>query len=846
MTDLVSQDIHIALIQEPYISKHTNKIPSIPKGYSQYHKGYGSMSAIIIRKNQSHFPLSEFITNALSSVVVQTKEAGKIVISSLYCPRLEPPLCESWIKLQEKTKSLGAQSITGVDSNCHTALVGYPKSDKRAEEWDTFLATTNLSIQNDPGIKTFQNSRGFQSTIDWTVVSPEVINRLHKWSVPDDHVSLSDHKAIFFHLNEDPILADQKTKNFMKTDWTKFRDVLKTNLEKLDLRNSTIETTIKETTKILQETIASTVPKTKKQNYKNKWWNPSLQRSKTDLRRAKRSGINEEYIRMKSKFEEEIAVAKRKSWETFTSTVENRNDAYIRYKILCKKTEETALPSLKIDNKWTNSSRESASELLKTNLPDLPRPLTQEHTMIENEVKSFLEIKHDNENKEPSITIVEVRNAIRDQKAGRAPGLDEIPGIVFKQTIDIISPTLLNIFNMLLTEGKFPATWSKAKIIFIKKPKKPNTDPAAFRPISLLPTIGKLYEKIILERLNWHSRKNELIDKGQFGFQRGVSAEHAGLKLANTVSKAFKTKHEVAAVFCDISKAFPSVFHAGLLKKLIDSKIPIEYIRFMNSYLENQSVEVKVNQEEKIEKSLSRGCPQGSCISPWAWNIMLNDLFPAIRNTAANIQAFADDIVIYKIKRKGQTLEETLGQAMRALEEWGKKWLVKFCPEKTKAMTFSWLRNTRNDTILLEDRELENVKSYKYLGLVFDRRLTWKEHLKHVTSKATRMMISLAPICKTNWGLPSEATKFLYERAILPIILYGSIVWCKTIEQKTAQKELQKVQRIAALCITGAMKTSANDTLNILAGLKPIHLVVAERAAMQLHNILANPELKNN
>ena len=219
--------------------------------------------------------------------------------------------------------------------------------------------------------------------------------------------------------------------------------------------------------------------------------------------------------------------------------------------------------------------------------------------------------------------------------------------------------------------------------------------------------------------------------------------------------------------------------------------------------------------------------------------------FPKIRDTGADMQAFADDIVVYKVKNKTQKLEDELGPAMRVLEEWGQKWLINFCPEKTKCMTFSWLRNTSNDSICLENRELENVTNYKYLGLVFNRRLTWKSHLKYVTSKASRLLSKVAPNCKSNWGLPSDATKFIYERAILPILLYGAIVWGKIIDQSTVQKELQKVQRLAALSITGAAKTVANDSLNVLAGLKPLHLVIAERAAMQLHSIYANPDLKD-
>ena len=844
LAELTNLDIHIAIIQEPYVSKSTNKIPSIPKGYIQYHNGFSSMSAIIIRKSISHFLLSEFTTNNMTSIVVSTKEAGKVVVISMYCPQSQPPLSEEWRNVQTKIKHLGAQSIVGADANCHSTQVGYKSNDKRADEWEPFLIAHDLLIHNEPNVKTFRNSRGHQSTIDWTITTPTLNARLQNWHVPEDHESLSDHKAIFFNLDEDPIPIDSKKRNFMKTDWSAFRSRLQEHMSSYPTADNSTEA-IKSFSEALTKTIEETVPKTGKTTYKNNWWNKSLQETKSALRKEKRKGINEHYKELKQKFEQEIASAKQTAWESFTSSVESRDDAYIRYKILCKPREDSTLPSLKVNDKWTNSTTESANELLKSNLPDLPRPLPQKHANIEKEVENYLKTPEtQNIQQEPKITEAEVRKSINEQKIGRAPGTDEIPGIVYKQTLEIITPSLTKIFNMLLTEGEFPAEWASAKIIFIKKPNKPNHDPTAYRPISLLPTVGKLYEKVILHRLNWHTRKNQLIDSNQFGFQKGVSAEQAGLNLANTISTAFKARKEVGAVFCDISKAFPSIWHAGLIKKMIENKIPIEYIRFMNSYLAKQTAVVNISEGHRIQKSLTRACPQGSCISPWAWNLVLNDLFPKIRDTGANMQAFADDIVIYIVKNKTQSLTDTLSPAMRVLEEWGQKWLIKFCPEKTKCMTFSWLKKAGDDSIILDNRELENVTTYKYLGLTFDRRLTWKAHLTNITAKSSRLLCKLSPICKSRWGLQSETIKFIYERAILPIIFYGAIVWCKILDQASVQKNLQKVQRLAALNITGGAKTTANDTLNILAGLKPLHIAVAERAAMQLHNIYANPDLK--
>ena len=113
-------------------------------------------------------------------------------------------------------------------------------------------------------------------------------------------------------------------------------------------------------------------------------------------------------------------------------------------------------------------------ELLRTNIPDLPMPLSREHNEIEQEVSKFLESAENRQpsDKEPEISIHEIHRIIRNLKPGKSPGIDGFPGIVFKRAIDILGDKLRAIFNILLRSGAFPEDWAKAKIIFIKKPNK--------------------------------------------------------------------------------------------------------------------------------------------------------------------------------------------------------------------------------------------------------------------------------------------------------------------------------------------------------------------------------------
>ena len=254
------------------------------------------------------------------------------------------------------------------------------------------------------------------------------------------------------------------------------------------------------------------------------------------------------------------------------------------------------------------------------------------------------------------------------------------------------------------------------KLFLLKKPGKGKLDPKGYRPISLLPVIGKLYEKVVLQRLEWHTVKQQWTNTQQYGFQRGVGPEMCALNLTNKISSAFKNRKEISAVFCDISMAFQEVWHAALLKKMIDLKIPHVYLKFMRAFLINRNVTVQTDNENTLSKTLTQSCPQGSAISPWAWNIVLGDLFQEIKASKAEIQAFADEIVIYKEKTSKETSEQILRSALAILQNWANKWLVKFSQEKTKHMIFSRLRKPSTDTVQLDGKTLETVSQHKYLA----------------------------------------------------------------------------------------------------------------------------------
>lgn len=153
-------------------------------------------------------------------------------------------------------------------------------------------------------------------------------------------------------------------------------------------------------------------------------------------------------------------------------------------------------------------------------------------------------------------------------------------------------------------------------------------------------------ERVIYQRLLFHTHATQTFDKRQFGFQKGVSAEHAAYKLANDIVTNFKCRKETVAVFCDVVNAFPAMWCEGLIHQLREMKIPEVYVKWIRSYLENRTARVEIHHAHTVEKTLNRGAPQGSILGPYLFSCFAAGIFDIADQEGCQIVAYADDWVI--------------------------------------------------------------------------------------------------------------------------------------------------------------------------------------------------------
>ncbi|KAK9869117.1 hypothetical protein WA026_002875 [Henosepilachna vigintioctopunctata] len=391
---------------------------------------------------------------------------------------------------------------------------------------------------------------------------------------------------------------------------------------------------------------------------------------------------------------------------------------------------------------------------------------------IENEVSRRLR-SEDDRGIRPTTT-TEIQHRINRSKTRKAPLRDGISNRALKQLPVRAIGQFTSIVNAILRLRYFPTRWKSADVIVFQKPGKAAAFPQHYRPISLLPSLSKIAEGIILSRLKELVGENHLIPDEQFGFQPQTSSVHQALRLVEFASEGFNLKMSTGVALFDVSKAFDKVWHEGLLFKLLEAGFPNAMVELIASYQQRRLFRVRVGISHSTERMMEAGLPQGSVLSPILYSLFTRDV-PKTQGT--NLALFADDTAIFARANQPNTVTRRLKQAIDNLQEWLATWRITVNPEKSKALFLSKRKHRPDEEIQLNGTPIPWTDKAKYLGVIIDRRLTWKSHIDHCTAKAKAAQSQIYPLINRRSKL-SAATKIrLYKTIIRLTMTYASTVW---------------------------------------------------------------------
>ncbi len=384
-------------------------------------------------------------------------------------------------------------------------------------------------------------------------------------------------------------------------------------------------------------------------------------------------------------------------------------------------------------------------------------------------------------------------------------GYDEIPTKILKASVyNIISP-LTHIINRSLMTGIVPDQLKIAKILPIYKAADSKLL-KNYRPISLLPALSKVYEKIMFNKIMSYLNSNNILYKHQYGFRAKFSTIQPIIHLLNDCAIASNNtpKESTLSVLCDLSKAFDVINHKILFRKLDYYGIRGLPKLWIQNYLTNRTQYVDIENTKSCVCNIECGVPQGSVLGPLLYLIYVNDIANC---TKANILSFADDTTLYISDQDPNELFRRANFEMNNLFKWFCANKLSLNPVKTKyiiihppqmKMDMSQLTLKVNGVELKQIGNNEDEISSKFLGVHFDEHLTWKNHINHVNTKISRALFAIKQIKHI---LPIASLRTLYYAMIHPHISYGLLAWgnasqtnlnCTIILQKRAIRTINR------------------------------------------------------
>ena len=527
------------------------------------------------------------------------------------------------------------------------------------------------------------------------------------------------------------------------------------------------------------------------------------------LRRIARGEFNlrPERNRLSRLIDKEVRAFKVRNWQRMCDSIDEDNPHRI-FNIVSGRTRSRT-PVIKVNGATLRSSDEK-TEAFADHLLDSYRPQDSPHFPIAhidavsryvgNSPRTFEHLQHVNQANMngpliADISVEEIRSCLKTAP-NRCPGPDRMHNIMLRKGPLLLLSVLAKIYSACLALGHMPAEWKQAETVMIPKPGKDHSKTDAYRPISLLPVLAKLLEKIITRRLVCHLEALGVLNKYQSGFRQDRSCNDHLLRLSQAVSVAFNKRLKVVAVFLDVAKAFDSVWHDGLRYKLCQEqfRLPQGMIRFLSGYLRGRKFRVRCEEAISGWHPIHAGVPQGGSLSPLLYLLYVNDI-PIVGDRHTEPSQYADDLALWAISAKPLLAIQRLQEKLEPVVKWCDKWRIVLNATKSQSIVFTKQYQRLPDTegLIIRGDLIPIIDRVKFLGVWYDRGLTFTPHVVNLVKACKSRLNVLSLLCGDDFGPTTEIAVRLYKTFVRPLLEYGAPAWNTSI-CPTQQLALETVQ----------------------------------------------------
>lgn len=711
--------------------------------------------------------------------------------------------------LTQDIKATNLNAIIAGDFNAKAPSWGSPTLDIRGEHLLECAAELNLNVINTGNKPSFERGET-KSYIDITLATQNMTSRIRNWEVLDEEVN-TYHNYIYFEvdLNKDI----RRNLNGIYRILNKEKLVQRINLFFPD-KNENVEPEkfITAVGKINKECTMSVPKGARQMPY---WWDSDIENKRREcngLRRkwtrdnrrlGEKSMSSDEslaYKRAKKELKHLILNAKRKQWKKLQSDLES--DIWGEgYKIVMRHFGSLPPPY--------NPSLERWVEIVQELFPEKKYSQRQARYEVQDVVP---------------FTMGELTYAVAKMRMGRSPGPDHITTEVVKILSDLIPKILLSVFNRLLEQQVFPSQWKQAVVVLLWKGKQMD-HASAFRPICLLSVLGKLYERLIKERLEEELNRKNGLSSMQFGFVKNKSTVHAIREIVSRVR--FSRKKWVGMVCLDIKNAFNSAPWDKLINVMIERDIQKYLVNIIDSYLGDRCIIVNARKKMKV----TGGVPQGSVLGPTLWNILYDGVLRLHLMEGCNTVAYADDLALIVEADNSRDLMFKVNDSLDKIVAWMEHHDLQIAPSKSEAVILRGPRRREEMHFKILGYRIAPGPELKYLGVIMDDRLSFGAHVKYVIEKAEARLSNMLRILP-NVGGPSNKKRELLYATIQSQILYAIPAWSTVLEIQKHKDKLEKLQRRILLRVVSGYRTIGTSAVQVIAGVPPISLLAEEQVRL--------------
>jgi ribonuclease HI len=751
----------------------------------------------------------------MTAAVVRLHER-RVLVVSVYIPGGNPQALRSSCDklrqaIQEARRRVGTvvDVVLAGDFNQHDQLWGGEDvTVERQGEADPIIdLMTEFSLSSllPRGTKTWQGG-DYETTIDLVLVSKELADTVFKCAIyKTEHGS--DHRTIETAFDTSvPVPKQQERLLFKNAPWKEINARIARTLGTTAPEGTTQQRTDTLMASVL-EAVHALTPKARPSPYTKRWWTTDL----TQLRRIytywrnrargeRRAGCArpdlEDTAKNASKqYHEAIRKQKKKHWDEFLADNDN---IWTAAKYLKAGNEAFGkIPQLnRTDGTTTADHKEQAEELLATFFPPLPSNIDDEGTRPQ---RAPVEM--------PPITLEEVERQLQAAKPWKAAGDDGLPAMVWKQTWPVVKHHVLALFRKSLEEGVLPSQWRHAKIIPLKKPGKEDyTIAKAWRPISLLATLGKLLESVIAERISHVVETHGLLPTNHFGARKQRSAEQALVLLQEQIYTAWRGRRVASLISFDIKGAYNGVCKERLLQRMKARGIPETLLRWIEAFCSDRTATIQVNGHDSESRELPQaGLPQGSPLSPSLFLFFNADLVQRRIDCYGGAIAFVDDFTAWVTGPTAESNREGIKAIINDALDWERRSGATFEAEKTAIIHFTRKAyKSATEPFTIKGQAIQPKDHVKILGVLMDAKLKYQKHIARAAAKGLEAAMEL----KRLKGLSPATARQLFTATVAPTVDYASNVWMHTFKDKLV-RPINRVQRIGAQAIVGTFLTVA-------------------------------------